>query len=90
MFAKIKALLKINSLKNEAFREVKMDNGVKPGWRTSQFWLTVLSQVPMIACTLKGHESVPCIVLAAVTTCIYTVGRTMGYKWAQNGPPKSK
>lgn len=46
-------------------------NSSKPSFLTGEFWLTALSNVPMIACTLKGHDSVPCLVLSGLANLAF-------------------
>ena len=43
----------------------------KPGWRSSEFWFTLLAQSPMVACTIKGHESIPCLIAGVLATIAY-------------------
>lgn len=71
MFEKIKMLLKIRSLANMATKEIQMGNEQKSGWRTTEFWLTLLANAPMIACTIKGHESLACLIAGALATISY-------------------
>ena len=71
MFGKIKALFKARRLAKEAAKEVTVDGQKKPGYKTTEFWLTLLANLPMIACTLKGQESLPCIVAGVLATISY-------------------
>ena len=55
--------------------EVMEEGKSKPGWKTSEFWLTLLSNAPMIACTLGGEQSVPCLVAGVLATIVYNITR---------------
>lgn len=43
LFDKIKALWSLNSFYKKIKEEYKMDSTVKPGWKTSEFWLSLLA-----------------------------------------------
>jgi len=44
LIAKIKILLKLQGLWG-TITEAKMNNGVKPGWKTTEFWGKIAMQV---------------------------------------------
>jgi len=76
MFEKLKALWKVKKLIDQGNKEVVMLDGVKRlSWFTGEFWITLLGNAPMIACTLKGHESIPCLALSAIVNLIYIYKR---------------
>lgn len=48
-----------------------MEEKSKPGWKSTEFWLTLLANAPMIACTLGGQQSLPCLVAGVLATIAY-------------------
>lgn len=53
MFEKIKAFFQARSLIKEGAAEVKtMDNQVKPGWQTTEFWTHNIATLVTIASTI--------------------------------------
>ena len=49
-----KLLMQIRKFLNEEKENYKMNSTVKPGWKTTYFWLTLLSNVVPIVGSLKG------------------------------------
>lgn len=62
-----------NNLRKLATEEVmaKESGESKPGWRTTEFWLTLLANAPMIACTFGGEQSLPCLIAGVLATIAY-------------------
>jgi hypothetical protein len=56
--------------------EVTMDGATKPGWKTTEFWLTLATQVPMIVGIFLGATNPITIGLGAAATIAYTLGRS--------------
>jgi len=87
VFERIKIFFKGRALLNEATKEVKMDNQVKPGWKTTEFWGKNLAQLvalgAMVA-ALKGHNVTPeqqqVIVQAGITVIGGLEGLYMGFR----------
>src|SRR3990167_5925867 len=61
--------------KREAVKEVHMDGQVKPGWKTTEFWLTLVPQIPVIVGLFLGVNNPIVIALAAASSIAYTLGR---------------
>lgn len=52
---KIKLLFSLKSVGQEIYGEATHMDGIKPGWKTSEFWAKILTvDVPMILGALKG------------------------------------
>lgn len=57
--------------------EVKMENGeMKPGWKTTEFWLTLATQVPVVVGIFLGATNPITLGLGAAATIAYTLGRS--------------
>lgn len=70
-----------DNLEAEEKGDTKMNNGtiVTPGWKTSEFWLHIASQIPTIAAFVLGASNPVVLGLAAAYTlgsAIYTVSRS--------------
>jgi len=82
---KFKLLFKIkksiDEIKTKA-QEVKTMNGqVKPGWKTTEFWLVVITQIHTIVETLKGSiDPVLATAILAGLDCIYAILRYLAKK----------
>lgn len=44
---------------------------LKPGWKDSSFWLAMIGNAPLVACTIAGHESWPCLAAGVISTLSY-------------------
>ena len=75
MFEKLRALFKIVGLIRQATGETKMGTEVKPGYKTTEFWLSLLANLPPMACMLTGKDSLPCMLAGALTAIVYIVQR---------------
>ena len=65
------------SLKALASKGVKMETGeIKEGWKTTEFWLTLLAQAPAIIAMTLGTSSKLALGLSAICTIVYTLART--------------
>ena len=75
---KVKLLFQVKGYVEEDLKGAKAMNGTKPGWKTTEFWLTVANQVAMVWGSVSGF--VPpkyAIIASAVGTCAYTILRTL-------------
>jgi hypothetical protein len=69
---KIKILLKLK----KALKEVQ-NMQVKSGWRSSEFWMTVLTNVSTLVGALNGViDPKTAAIIVAVTNCIYSILRS--------------
>ena len=78
LLQKLKLALQLNGFYKEDVKEATTMNGQKPGWKTTEFWLTVANQVAIVWGVVQG--SVPpkyAVIGTAVGTCIYTILRTL-------------
>ena len=83
---KLKLLFKIkksiDKIKTKA-QEVKVMNGgqVKPGWKTTEFWLVVITHIHTIVETLKGtmNPTLATAILAGLD-CVYAILRYLTKK----------
>jgi hypothetical protein len=82
---KLKLLFKIKKSIDEIkikAQEVKVMNGqVKPGWKTTEFWLIVITQIHTIVETLKGSiDPFLATAILAGLDCIYAILRYLAKK----------
>ena len=52
-----------------------MDAQAKPGWKTTEFWLTVATQIPVVLGIFLGASNPITIGVGAAATIAYTLGR---------------
>lgn len=72
MFAKLKALWTLKKLMNTATKQVDTGGGkMKASFLTGEFWIAVLSNVPMLICSVNGHDSIPCLALSAISNAVF-------------------
>ena len=71
MWAKLKALWTIKKTLDQAGTEVTVKGVTTKSFLTGEFWLTVLGNAPMIACSIRGMDSIPCLALSAVVNLVY-------------------
>lgn len=73
LLQKLKALIVVN----RAVGVIEEAN-VKSGWKTTEFWMTVATNLTAVVGALKGivPEKVAAIAVA-VATCVYTVARAL-------------
>lgn len=76
MFGRLGALFKLRALEKQAFAEVQMGSDVKPGWQTTEFWLTVAMQVPMVAGVFLGQTNPITIGIGAACAIFYNILRS--------------
>lgn len=85
---KIKVLLALNKsfdkIKREAKKEVVMSEDakvVKPGWKTTEFWLTALAEIGTLIGALRGVIPAETAgIIIAIQTAIYNILRTIAKK----------
>lgn len=78
LWEKLKTLLKLNTFVNTTIKEAKKMNEGKPGYRTTEFWLNILTNIVTIVGTLKGviPEQTAAIIIATANG-VYGVIRTI-------------
>lgn len=76
MLDKLRALLKLWDLEKQAVKEIKMGNEIKPGWKTSEFWLSLLAQVPAIVGLFLGTSNPAVIAVGAAVNIAFILGRS--------------
>lgn len=67
------------SIEKDAVKETTMGSTVTPGWKTSEFWLHILAQVPTVLALFLGASNPITIAVAAAGTLasgIYTFSRS--------------
>ena len=79
---KIKVLLLIQKLINHIKEGLKKmegnNNGVKPGWRCTEFWLTVITNLITIVGALKGIiKPETMVIVLAILNGIYGILRSL-------------
>ncbi|HET9146137.1 MAG TPA: hypothetical protein VFN81_08630 [Sphingomicrobium sp.] len=85
LLEKLKALIVLN----RAVGVIEEAN-VKSGWKTTEFWMTVATNVTTVIGALKGVVPDKAAAIAvAVSTCIYTVARALT-KAAASTPTDTK
>jgi hypothetical protein len=78
LFQKIKLALQMKNFVKEDMKEATTMNGTKPGWKTTEFWLTVANQVAVVWGAVAGYVPPKYAVIgSAVGTCLYTILRTL-------------
>lgn len=78
LLQKLKLLFQINNFVKKDLKEATTMGGTKPGWKTTEFWLTVANQIAIIWGSVQGYVPPKYAVIGtAVGTCIYTVLRTL-------------
>jgi len=79
LWQKIKAFFAVKSYIQNDLKEAKMPTASgKPGWQTTEFWVTVASQAAAIWGLLKGVVPAPWNVIIPVAgAAIYAVARTI-------------
>lgn len=68
-----------SELEKEAVKENKMGTTVTPGWKTSEFWLHIVAQLPAVLGMFLGASNPVVIAVAAVSalgSAVYTVSRS--------------
>lgn len=86
MFAWLKTVWKIRKPIKKLIKEVKVQMKNEPGKFTTEFWLTVVSNLIAIAGAIKGLISPEiAATVVAVLTAIYNVLRT----WRKNSASKT-
>ena len=79
LFKNIKALFTVKKLKNLIQKEMEMDNqGIKSGWKTTEFWGKVSLQLVILYNTLTGHDIPQDIAVALLVSLegLYVAGRS--------------
>ena len=78
IFQEIKALFALKSTAEEIYKEATMPVGTTPGWKTSEFWLNVATQVATFWGAIQGF--IPPKYAAIISTAgiaVYTIARTI-------------
>lgn len=78
LLTKIKTLWALKKAANNIGEAYKMNNGIKPGYRTTEFWMTVATNLIAIIGTLKGviPEDKAAIALA-IANGVYAIARSL-------------
>ena len=63
-------------MKTNGKEAVTMDGTIKPGWKTTEFWLTILAQAPTVLGIFLGASNPITIGISAAATIAYTLGRS--------------
>jgi len=50
-------------------------NTMKTGWKTTEFWMTLLTQVACGVSAIAGADSKISIIVGAVVTAVYSISR---------------
>jgi hypothetical protein len=76
---KVRALMAISDMISEGEKETTMNGTVTPGYKTSEFWLHILSQVPAVLGMFLGASNPIVLAVAAagaLASAVYTVSRS--------------
>lgn len=78
LFQKIKALWAIKGFVEDATKEAKKMTNAKPGYLTTEFWMTILTNIVTLVGALKGviPDQAAAIILASANG-IYGVVRAI-------------
>lgn len=78
ILSEIKALFTVKDFVQDTVKEAKRMDGVKPGYKTTEFWLTVLTNLIALVGALKGviPDQTATIVVAAING-VYGVVRAI-------------
>lgn len=78
LLEKMNLLFRLNSFINAEIKEAQIMNGSKPGWKTTEFWLNIASQIGLLWGTyshfIPPQYAVP---ISIGGVAIYTVARTV-------------
>lgn len=79
IFQKIKALFAVKSTAEEIIKEAKMPTASgKPGWKTTEFWMNVATQLGVLWGAVHGFVPQPWASVISVSgVAVYTVARTI-------------
>jgi len=79
LWQKIKAFFAVKSFIEKEIQEAKMPSASgKPGYLTSEFWLTVITQLGTLWGIVHGFVPAPWNVIIPIgATAIYTIARTV-------------
>lgn len=82
IWSKLKLMLKLKSLWAYIQDGFKLKEGeMKPGWKTTEFWLVMLTNAIAIVESLKGTLPPETAAIAiTVLNCIYTIMRSITKK----------
>lgn len=76
LFQKIKLALAGKSLIEDAIKEARIMDGVKPGWKTTEFWGKIAVQVMSIWGMAKGFVPPQYAIIGTVgLEALYNIGR---------------
>ena len=80
IFQEIKLFLAARKMISTLATEATTMNGTKPGWKTSEFWITLLMNVIGALTLIKGIVPAPysayVIVALTVLNSVYTIARS--------------
>lgn len=74
-----RAFLILGKMIDDAKKETKMGNEITPGYKTSEFWLHIVAQLPMVLGLFLGASNPVVIAVAAagaLASAVYTVSRS--------------
>lgn len=76
IWSAIKAFRFFQQAVKEAKQEVTTMDGVKPGWKTSEFWVTVLASALTLLESVQGNIPQPWGLIAiSLMTAAYNIAR---------------
>lgn len=70
-----RAWLWLNEQEKLAVKEVIVDNQTKPGYKTTEFWMTLLMNVPAVLGLFIGASNPITLAIGGVATVAYTLSR---------------
>jgi hypothetical protein len=71
----VKLFFLVRRIQHDAVKEIIMENQAKPGWKTTEFWLTIATQVPVVVGVFIGASNPITLGLGAAATIAYTLSR---------------
>lgn len=83
LWKKVKLIFGLRKVVNQTIKEATHMEGTKPGYKTTEFWLNILTNIITIVGTLKGviPEQTAAIIIASANG-IYGVVRAIAKKQA--------
>ena len=70
--------LKFEKWLSAEIKEAKQMTGTTPGWKTSEFWLTLMATLGSLYGSVQGFVPAPWnVIVPAVGVAVYTIARTL-------------
>lgn len=78
LFAAFKAYFTAKRIVSAEIKEAKAMNGSKPGWKTTEFWMSVMVQAGVLWSSVRGFVPPKTAAIVEVAgAAVYTIARTI-------------